>query len=86
MPKKFKGENSKAVVAKEKKAAARELAEQEKKKKEEDEYWRDDDKYVMRKQERKVLTKLPIYLASTVDQQQTFEVISPICTTYFIGR
>lgn len=54
MPKKFKGENSKAVVAKERKSALREAAEQEKKKQEEDEYWRDDDKHVTRKHDRKV--------------------------------
>lgn len=53
MPKKFKGENSKASVARERKAAQRESEEQERKKREEDEYWRDDDKHVTRKQGRK---------------------------------
>lgn len=57
MPKKFKGENSKATAAKERKAAAREAAEQEKRQKEEDEYWRDDHRLTTRKQERKVLPK-----------------------------
>ena len=53
MPKKFKGENTKATAAKERKAAAREAAEQEKKQREEDELWRDDHKLTARKQERK---------------------------------
>lgn len=59
MPKKFKGENSKAASAKERKAAAKEAADREKRQKEEDEYWRDDSKQVTRKQERKVLTAKP---------------------------
>lgn len=54
MPKKFKGENSKASVARERKAAVREAEEREKKKREEDERWKDEDKHVLRKQERKV--------------------------------
>lgn len=56
MPKKFKGENSKAVEARERKASQK--AEQEAKKKaaEEDAYWADDDKHVARKQQRKVRT------------------------------
>lgn len=58
MPKKFKGENSKAAVAKERKAASRETAELEKKQREEDEYWKDDHKNSARKQERKVLPLL----------------------------
>lgn len=53
MPKKFKGENSKAVEARARKDAAK-AAEQEKKKQaEEDAFWQDDDKHVARKQQRK---------------------------------
>lgn len=53
MPKKFKGENSKAVEARARKDAAK-VAEQEKKKQaEEDAMWQDDDKHVARKQQRK---------------------------------
>lgn len=53
MPKKFKGENSKAVQARARKETAR-LEEKEKKQKElEDEYWRDDDKHSVNKQNRK---------------------------------
>ncbi|XP_046574387.1 coiled-coil domain-containing protein 124-like [Haliotis rubra] len=53
MPKKFKGENSKAVEARARRDAQK-YAEQEKKQKEaEDELWRDDDKHVARKQQRK---------------------------------
>ncbi len=55
MPKKFKGQNSKAAEAKEAKEAARNAAEREKRRKQEDEYWRDDeDKHAQKKQERKV--------------------------------
>lgn len=54
MPKKFKGENSKAVEARARKAAAKEAAAEKKKQEEEDEYWRDTDKHASRKQERKV--------------------------------
>ncbi|XP_071118646.1 coiled-coil domain-containing protein 124-like [Haliotis cracherodii] len=53
MPKKFKGENSKAVEARVRRDAQKH-AEQEKKQKEaEDELWRDDDKHATRKQQRK---------------------------------
>ncbi|XP_014670264.1 PREDICTED: coiled-coil domain-containing protein 124-like [Priapulus caudatus] len=53
MPKKFKGENSKAAVAKERKQAK--LTEEKVKKlqAEDDAYWADDDKHVARKQQRK---------------------------------
>lgn len=54
MPKKFKGENSKAAVAKERKSAVRDVVEREKKQKEDDEYWRDDDKQAAKKQGKKV--------------------------------
>ena len=54
MPKKFKGENSKAAEARARKEEVR-LAEQTRKQKEaEDAYWADDDKHVNRKQQRKV--------------------------------
>ena len=54
MPKKFKGENSKAAEARARKSAARAEAEAAKQKAIEDEYWRDDDKHVAKKQARKV--------------------------------
>lgn len=53
MPKKFKGENSKAVVARERKAAALHEQQERKEKEKEDAYWADDDKHVARKQQRK---------------------------------
>ena len=71
MPKKFKGENSKAAEARARKSAAREQAEAAKQRAIEDEYWRDDDKHVAKKQARKVsvfniITKLlPIDTAFT---------------------
>ncbi|BFZ01470.1 hypothetical protein BsWGS_04509 [Bradybaena similaris] len=53
MPKKFKGENSKAVEAKARKDAVK-IAEAEKVEKEkEDALWQDDDKHIARKQQRK---------------------------------
>lgn len=53
MPKKFKGENSKAAEARARKSAAREEENARKLKAAEDEYWRDDDKHVAKKQQRK---------------------------------
>ena len=54
MPKKFKGENTKAADARARKAAVREAEEEKRRKDEEDAAWRDDDKHVARKQDRKV--------------------------------
>ena len=54
MPKKFKGENSKAQEARARKAAQKEEETIKKTKAAEDEYWRDDDKHIARKQQRKV--------------------------------
>jgi len=53
MPKKFKGENSKAVEARQRKEAVRQAEKDQKQKELEDEYWRDDDKHAARKQSRK---------------------------------
>lgn len=53
MPKKFKGENSKAAAARERKAAVLHEQQEKKKKEEEDAYWADDDKHATRKLQRK---------------------------------
>lgn len=53
MPKKFKGENSKAAEARARQTAAKEEEKIKKQKQIEDELWRDDDKHVARKQQRK---------------------------------
>ncbi|KAK2164835.1 hypothetical protein LSH36_58g11026 [Paralvinella palmiformis] len=53
MPKKFKGENSKAAVARARKAAQKEEEDRRKQAELEDEYWKDDDKHIQRKQQRK---------------------------------
>jgi hypothetical protein len=53
MPKKFKGENSKAAEARARKSAQKEAEEQQKKQQLEDEYWKDDDKHLLKKQQRK---------------------------------
>ena len=54
MPKKFKGENTKATAARERKAATKQASEDKKRREEEDVYWQDDDKHAARKQEKKV--------------------------------
>ena len=54
MPKKFTGENSKAVAARAKKASAKAEADERKQKQAEDEYWKDDAKHVVKKQNKKV--------------------------------
>jgi len=53
MPKKFKGENSKAAEAKAKKDAVKNAADEQKKKAVDDAYWADDDKHIAKKQQRK---------------------------------
>lgn len=53
MPKKFKGENSKAVVAKARKAEAMKAETERIERQKEDESWHDDSKQVARKQQRK---------------------------------
>lgn len=53
MPKKFKGENTKAAAARQRKADARHEKEERLAKEKEDEFWKDDDKHAMRKQQRK---------------------------------
>ncbi|CAG9531408.1 unnamed protein product [Cercopithifilaria johnstoni] len=53
MPKKFCGENTKAVAARARKEAAKKEEVEKRKKAEEDAYWQDDDKNVTRKQQRK---------------------------------
>ena len=54
MPKKFKGEISKAVEARQRKSAQKQAEQERKEREAADEYWKDDDKHVMRKQQRKV--------------------------------
>ena len=56
MPKKFKGENSKAQEARARKEAVKALEQEKKKQAEEDALWADDDKHIARKQQRKVST------------------------------
>nr|KAI8769593.1 coiled-coil domain-containing protein 124-like [Biomphalaria glabrata] len=53
MPKKFKGENSKAAEAKARKDAAKQAETERAQKQEEDEFWKDDDKHAAKKQQRK---------------------------------
>lgn len=54
MPKKFLGENSKAVTAKAQKAEFKALADARKKQEQEDALWTENDKHVLKKEQRKV--------------------------------
>lgn len=54
MPKKFQGENSKAVTARARKAEAKAVADARKKQQEEDALWEETDKHVLKKEQRKV--------------------------------
>ncbi|XP_026480968.1 coiled-coil domain-containing protein 124 [Ctenocephalides felis] len=53
MPKKFAGENNKAVEARARKAAAKEAENAKKQKAAEDKEWEDNDKQIVKKQQRK---------------------------------
>ncbi|XP_064608990.1 coiled-coil domain-containing protein 124-like isoform X2 [Liolophura sinensis] len=53
MPKKFKGENSKAVEARARKDAQKQAEKDQKEREKEDALWQDDDKHIARKQQRK---------------------------------
>ncbi|XP_011613326.1 coiled-coil domain-containing protein 124 [Takifugu rubripes] len=53
MPKKFQGENSKAVTARARKAEAKAVADARKKQQEEDALWEETDKHVLKKEQRK---------------------------------
>lgn len=53
MPKKFKGENSKAAEARARKTAQKDAEEERKQKQLEDQYWQEDDKNVLKKLQRK---------------------------------
>lgn len=54
MPKKFQGENSKAVTARARKAEAKAVADARKKQEEDDALWQETDKHVIKKGQRKV--------------------------------
>lgn len=72
MPKKFAGENSKAVAAKARKAAAQEEQVQRKQKQIEDEYWKDDDKNAAKKQARKVKYPKLLFCFGILQVKQNF--------------
>ena len=78
MPKKFKGENSKAVAARDRKAAALHEQQARKQKEEEDAFWADDDKHVAKKQQRKVWCHAEIFicLSYRLKSNQEFSVMS----------
>lgn len=61
MPKKFKGENSKAAEARDRKLEQKYAAEAKQKQEEEDKYWEDNDKHANKKLQRKVLHVIQIF-------------------------
>ncbi|XP_072167225.1 coiled-coil domain-containing protein 124-like [Diadema setosum] len=75
MPKKMKGENSKAVEARARKADAKAAAEAKKQKEIEDAYWKDDDKHVNKKIQRKAgkEQKRQEELARKLENKKLFE-------------
>lgn len=62
MPKKFQGENSKAVTARARKAEAKAVADARKKQQEEDALWQETDKHVLKKEQRKVSWLLLLFI------------------------
>lgn len=76
MPKKFQGENSKAVTAKARKAEAKAVEDARKKKELEDALWQENDKHVLKKEQRKV-TFLALFLIPTLGQI--------VCSTIQLG-
>lgn len=54
MPKKFVGENSKAVAARARKAAVKEAENSKKAQEAEDRAWKDDDKQLLKKKQKQV--------------------------------
>ena len=71
MPKKFKGENSKATSARERKATKAAEEKEMKNKAIEDAYWQDDDKLINKKNNRKVSSNL---ICPNKKQKKTFIV------------
>ena len=67
MPKKFQGENSKAMTAKARKAEAKAVEDSRKKKELEDALWQENDKHVLKKEQRKVIFHAP-FLIPTLGQ------------------
>jgi hypothetical protein len=56
MPKKFQGENTKAVAARQRKAELKATEKEKIEREKEDQFWEDDDKQAQRKIQRKVWT------------------------------
>lgn len=78
MPKKFKGENSKAVEARERKSAAKREEADRKQKAAEDAYWADDDKQNAKKAQRKVLCFFSKFTWSKFILQKRDEIIATV--------
>lgn len=62
MPKKFVGENSKAVAARARKVASKEADNVKKQKEAEDAYWRDENKQILKKAQKKVTKYYDFYV------------------------
>lgn len=61
MPKKFVGENSKAVAARARKAAAKEAENTKKALEAEEKAWQDDDKQVLKKKQKQACILIALY-------------------------
>lgn len=80
MPKKFAGENSKAVVAKARKEAVRKDQQLKKQQQAEEEYWKDDDKQIVKKQQRKVCSLLYFHTNRVENEKKIEQHYSYIST------
>lgn len=65
MPKKFVGENSKAVAARARKAAAKEAENTKKALEAEEKAWQDDDKQLLKKKQKQVYEYLFVFINYT---------------------
>ena len=79
MPKKFRGENSKAVEARVRKAAAKEAETERQQRQVEEEYWKEDDKNVLKRLQRKAsvfyLAYWSYYCRNCTDRMQLYLVL-----------
>ena len=89
MPKKFQGENSKAVTARARKAEAKAVEDARKKQEEEDSLWQETDKHVLKKGQRKVScysNRLPLGSLLREEERNTTEMLSYLKTAFNVGQ
>lgn len=86
MPKKFVGENSKAVAARARKAAAKEAENIKKALEAEDKAWQDDDKQLLKKKQRQVCTQLLLSYLDRLKVSVSVQTEKYKSFFYHIGR